>query len=85
MIGSTYFKLIKLFSTYNNAYFDINIITFYAYKNTEVSGIPGWLSSLAPAFDPGHDPGHVGLPAWRLLLSLLVSLPLCVSLSLMNK
>ena len=23
-------------------------------------GIPGWLSSLAPAFGPGPDPGHLG-------------------------
>ena len=23
-------------------------------------GIPGWLSNLAPAFDPGYDPGVLG-------------------------
>ena len=23
-------------------------------------GIPGWLSGLAPAFGPGHDPGALG-------------------------
>ena len=23
-------------------------------------GIPGWLSGLAPAFSPGHDPGVPG-------------------------
>ena len=48
-------------------------------------GIPGWLSSLVPAFCPGHDPGpriesRVRLPAWSLLLPLLsLPLSLCVS------
>ena len=25
--------------------------------NSELKGIPGWLSGLAPAFGPGRDPG----------------------------
>ena len=29
-------------------------------QNWEVRGIPGWLSSLVPAFGPGHDPGVQG-------------------------
>ena len=28
---------------------------------SEIWGITGWLSSLAPAFSPGHDPGVLGL------------------------
>ena len=47
-----------------------------------------WFSA---AFSPGHDPGnlgsesHVGLPVWSLLLLLPVSLPLSLSLSLINE
>ena len=59
------------------------------FKN-HLTGIPGWLSGLAPAFGPGHDPGvpgssptsHIGLLAWSLLLPLPVSLPFSLSLSL---
>ena len=64
------------------------------FKN-ENEGIPGWLSGLAPAFGPGHDPGvpelspgiesHIGLPAWSLLLPPPVSLPLSLSVCVYHK
>ena len=56
-------------------------------------GIPGWLSSLAPAFGPGCDPGVPGLsptsapcvePASPSAY-VFVSLSLSLSVSLMNK
>ena len=56
------------------------VLIFTELKNMVFSGIPGWLSGLAPAFGPGIE-SHVGLPAWSLLLSLLVSLPVSLSLS----
>ena len=47
-------------------------------------GTPGWFSGWAAAFGSGCDPGpgiesHIRLPARSLLLSLPVSLPLCLS------
>ena len=61
------------------------------FLNKKRQGIPGWLSDLAPAFGPGCHPGvpgsslriqsRIGLPAWILLLPLLVSLPLSLSVS----
>uniref|UniRef100_A0A8C0NGF3 Integrin subunit alpha V n=1 Tax=Canis lupus familiaris TaxID=9615 RepID=A0A8C0NGF3_CANLF len=54
-------------------------------------GMPGWLSSWAPAFGPGRDPGvpgsspTSGLPAWSLLFLLPVSLPLSACLLQINK
>ena len=51
------------------------------------SGIPGWRSSLAPAFGPGRDPGDPGsnptsgsLPVHGACFSLCLCL--CLSLSL---
>ena len=33
-------------------------------RGIQIKGIPGWLSGLAPAFGPGHDPGVLGsIPA----------------------
>ena len=63
-------------------------------KKNPLLGIPGWLSGLAPAFSPGHDPGVLeSSPALGSLhgacFSFCVSLCLCLclslSLSLMNK
>ena len=46
-------------------------------------GIPGWLSSLAPAFHPGHDPGLSGSsPTSGSLQGACFSLCLCPYLSL---
>ena len=51
-------------------------------------GIPGWLSGLAPAFSPEHDPGVLGLSpttgslreaCFSLCLYLFLSLSLCLS------
>ena len=50
-----------------------------------VMGMPGWLSDWASAFGSGHDPGAHRLPAWSLLLALLVSLPLSLCFSWINK
>ena len=30
------------------------------HQQNEKAGIPGWLSGLAPAFGPGHNPGVPG-------------------------
>ena len=46
-----------------NIYFVPNTVLNSEYVNTfikSVSGIPGWLSGLAPAFGPGRDPGDRG-------------------------
>ena len=61
-------------------------------------GILGWRSGLAPVFGPGRDPGDPGsnptsapgawslLPvSWSLLLPLPVSLPLSLSVTIINK
>ena len=45
-------------------------------------------AACSPECDPGDRPGiesHIGLPEWSLLLPLPVSLPLSLSLSIMNK
>ena len=57
------------------------------------AGQPGWLSGLAPPSAQGviletpRDPRDPmsGSPAWCLLLPLPMSLPVSLSLSLMNK
>ena len=56
--------------------------------NYGTSGIPGWLSGLAPAFGPGRDPGVPGSsPTSGSLHGACFSLCLCfcLSVSLMNK
>ena len=35
-------------------------LEFVVLNNHNGEGIPGWLSSLAPAFGPGRDPGDPG-------------------------
>ena len=57
------------------------------FKDCIYLGIPGWLSGLVPASGPGCDSGDLGSsPAsGSLLLPLPVSLPLCLSVSLINK
>ena len=49
-----------------------------------VMGIPGWLSGLAPAFSPGHDPGVLGsrLCQAPCMEPASPSVCLCLSLSL---
>ena len=52
-------------------------------QEPKVEGIPGWLSALAPAFGPGHDPEVLGSsPASRSLHGACFSLCLCLCLSL---
>ena len=55
-----------------------------------VRGMPEWISSWVSAFGLGWSrvPGiksHIRLPAWRLRLPLLVSLPLSLSLCVYHK
>ena len=52
-------------------------------------GQPRWPRGLAPPSAQGviletRDQSHVGLPAWSLLLPLPVSLPLSLSMSIIN-
>ena len=61
--------------------------TFALWVTTEKGGIevrtPGWLSSLAPAFGPGHDPGvPESSPTSGSLHGACFSLCLCLCLSL---
>ena len=75
-------------STYNKKYVLSNLFKEYivlSSKNVTV-GIPGWLSSLGPAFRPGHDPGDLGSspcrkpasPSACVSASLSLSLSLCL-------
>ena len=51
-----------------------------------MTGIPGWLSGLVPAFGPGHDPGVPGSsPASGSLHGACFCLCLCVCVSWINK
>ena len=63
---------------------------WFEFDETLTLGIPGWLSGLAPAFSPGHDPRVLGSsPTWGSLHGAYFSLCLCLCLSLyvslMNK
>ena len=53
------------------------------FQKKDMRGIPGWLSSLAPAFGPGLDPGVRGSsPTSGSLHGACFSLCLCLCLSL---
>ena len=55
-------------------------------KNPTISGIPGWLSSLAPAFSSRHDPGVlVSSPTSGSLHGLCFCLCLCLCLSVSHE
>ena len=55
-------------------------------KKYSKTGMPGWLSRLAPAFSPGPDPGDPGLSPTPGSLHMEPASPsACVSASLMNK
>ena len=61
-------------------------------RETVLSGIPGWLSGLAPAFGPGRDPGVPGssptsgsLQGARFSFRLCLCFSLSHSMSIMNK
>ena len=75
-------SLLGMHTTSVRAHWEMNAECYFCFlpffHKSKNLGIPGWLSSLVPAFGPGHDPGVPGLsPTSGSLRGACSSLCLC--------